>query len=166
MLSLAVAKLPEGPGWTYEIKFDGYRALGLKTDGRVQLLSRNGRGFTARFASIARALEALPDETMIDGEIVAYDADGRPSFNVLQNHLREKPELHFFAFDVLLLRGKDLKQEPLDERRDLLRRKVMPHLPESIRYLRVSQGVDRRTARSGTRAGPRRHCREAARQQI
>jgi bifunctional non-homologous end joining protein LigD len=85
MLSLAVAKLPEGPEWAYEVKFDGYRALGLKTDGRVQLLSRNRRNFTTRFASIARALEALPDDAVIDGEIVAYDSDGRPSFNVLQN---------------------------------------------------------------------------------
>ena len=63
MLSLAVATLPEGPEWLYEVKFDGYRALGLKTDGRAQVFSRNGRNFTARFASIARALEALPNET-------------------------------------------------------------------------------------------------------
>jgi ATP-dependent DNA ligase len=56
MLSLAVAELPEGPNWTYELKFDGYRALGLKTNGRVQLLFRKGKDFTERFASIARAL--------------------------------------------------------------------------------------------------------------
>ena len=54
MLALAVTKLPEGPAWAYELKFDGYRSLGLKTDGRVRLLSRNGKDFTKRFASIAR----------------------------------------------------------------------------------------------------------------
>ena len=134
MLSLAVAKLPEGPEWTYELKFDGYRALGLKSDGRVQLLSRNRKNFTERFASIARALESLPDETVIDGEIVAYGADGRPSFNVLQNRLSDKPQLHFYAFDLLALRGEDLTEEPLEKRRELLRRKVMPLLPDSIRY--------------------------------
>jgi hypothetical protein len=82
MLALAVTKLPEGPAWAYELKFDGYRALGLKASGRVRILSRNGKDFTKRFASIASALEALPDETMIDGEVIAYGADGRPSFNV------------------------------------------------------------------------------------
>ena len=134
MLSLAVAKLPEGPEWIYEVKFDGYRAMGVKLDGRAQLLSRNGKNFTARFASISRALEALPDGTVMDGEIVAYDAAGRPSFNVLQNHLSDQPELHLYAFDLLALQGRDLTSEPLEKRREQLRRKVMPLLPESIRY--------------------------------
>jgi bifunctional non-homologous end joining protein LigD len=62
MLSVAVTKLPEGPSWTYELKFDGYRALGVKANGQVRLLSRNGKDFTKRFTSIAHALEALPDE--------------------------------------------------------------------------------------------------------
>ncbi len=76
MLSLPMAKLPEGPVWSYELKFDGYRALGLKANDRIQLLSRNGKDFTKRFTLIARALEKLPDETVIDGEIVAFDAAG------------------------------------------------------------------------------------------
>ena len=82
----------------------------------------------------ARALEALPDETLIDGEIIAYDTDGRPSFNVLQNHRGSGPELHLYAFDLLTLRGEALTQEPLEGRRELLRTKVMPLLPDSIRY--------------------------------
>jgi ATP-dependent DNA ligase len=85
MLAAAVTKLPEGPAWTYELKFDGYRALGVKANGTVRLLSRNGKDFSKRFASIARAIEALPDDTVIDGEVIAYGSDGRPSFNVLQN---------------------------------------------------------------------------------
>jgi bifunctional non-homologous end joining protein LigD len=134
MLALAVTKLPEGPAWSYELKFDGYRALGLKTNGKVRLLSRNGKDFTKRFASIAHALEALPDETVIDGEIVAYGADGRPSFNVLQNHRGAGPELHLYAFDLLTLRSRDLTREPLEVRRQILRAEVMSLLPDFIRY--------------------------------
>jgi ATP-dependent DNA ligase len=58
-----------------------------------------------RFVSIARALEALPDNTVIDGEIVAYGTYGRPSFNVLQNHRGAAPELHLYVFDLLTLRA-------------------------------------------------------------
>jgi bifunctional non-homologous end joining protein LigD len=71
---------------------------------------------------------------VIDGEIVAYGADGRPSFNVLQNHRGAGPELHFYAFDLLTLRGEGLTQEPLERRREILRAEVMPLLPGSIRY--------------------------------
>src|ERR1700720_3209137 len=129
MLALAATKLPVGPAWSYELKFDGYRAIAVRANGRVRLLSRNGKDFTKRFASIARALEALPDDTVIDGEIVAYSDDGRPSFNVLQNHRGAGPELHLYAFDLLTLRGTDLTREPLEERREILRAEVMPLLP-------------------------------------
>jgi DNA ligase D-like protein (predicted ligase) len=139
MLSLPVAKLPEGPAWSYELKFDGYRALCAKAAGQIQLLSRNGKNFTQRFTSIARALEKLPDETVIDGEIVAFDSEGRPSFNVLQNHHSRDTELQFYVFDLLILRGKDLTQQPLEKRRELLRTKVMPGLPDSIRYSETLQ---------------------------
>jgi bifunctional non-homologous end joining protein LigD len=91
ILALAVTKLPEGPAGSYELKFDGYRALGLKANGRVRLLSRYGKDFTERFASIKHALKRLPDDTVVDGEIVAYGEDGRPSFNVLQNHRAPGP---------------------------------------------------------------------------
>src|SRR6267154_4762828 len=94
MLSLAVAKLPEGAAWSYELKFDGYRAIGLKAGGRIHVLSRNGKDFPKRFASMAHSLEPLPDDTVIDGEVIAYDVDGRLSFNILQNHRGAEPELH------------------------------------------------------------------------
>jgi bifunctional non-homologous end joining protein LigD len=141
MLALAVTKLPEGHAWSYELKFDGYRALGVNAIGRVRLLSRNGKDFTARFSSIAKALEGLPNDTVIDGEIVAYGADGRPSFNVLQNHRGAGPELNLYAFDLLMLRGRDLMREPLERRRELLRTKVIPLLPDSIRYSETLEAI-------------------------
>ena len=134
MLAVAVTKLPEGPAWSYELKFDGYRAIGVKAAGQVRLFSRNGKDFTRRFASVARALEALPNDTVVDGEIIAYDTDGRPSFNALQNRRTTAPALHLYAFDLLTLSGESLTREPLERRRELLRTKVMPLMPDSIRY--------------------------------
>src|ERR1700722_4825006 len=85
MLLLPAETLPQGPGWTYELKLDGFRAIGLKTGGTVRLRSRNDKDFNRKYPAIAKALAALPDETVVDGEVVALEPDGRPSFNVLQN---------------------------------------------------------------------------------
>ena len=63
MLLLSAGKLPQGPDWLYEIKLDGYRALAIKTGGRVQLRSRNDNDFSARYAPITAAVRGLPDET-------------------------------------------------------------------------------------------------------
>lgn len=139
MLCLGVSDLPEGSEWEYELKLDGYRVMGLKTNGRIILLSRNGKDFTRRFQPIASALEALPDETVIDGEVVALDATGRPSFNLLQNYASSEYTLVFYAFDLPMLAGKDLMREPLKVRRDLLRTKLMSHLAEPIRFSETLQ---------------------------
>ena len=86
MLLLRTEALPEGPDWIYELKLDGYRALGIKTEAQVQLRSRNDNDFSSRYPAIVRALASLPDDTVIDGEVIAVDEAGRPSFNILQNY--------------------------------------------------------------------------------
>jgi DNA ligase D-like protein (predicted ligase) len=134
MQCLAVAKLPEGPDWEYEVKFDGYRALGIKSGGRARLISRNGNDFSARYPSLPHALSKLPDETIIDGELVALDETDRPSFNVLQNYNHARTPLQFYAFDLLQLAGKNLCGYTLEERRQLLHAELMPHMPEEIRF--------------------------------
>jgi bifunctional non-homologous end joining protein LigD len=134
MLLLRTEKLPEGPDWLYELKFDGYRALAIKSGGRVRLRSRNDNDFTARYSGIADALSGLPDETVIDGEVVALDADGKPSFNMLQNYGSAGAPLHFYVFDLLVLNGKDVMAEPLVKRRELLEKRVLPKLSEPVRY--------------------------------
>jgi len=134
MLLLRTEKLPEGPEWLVELKLDGYRALAIKHRGKVELRSRNDKDFSVRYAGIAKALASMPDETVIDGEIVALDEQGRPSFNVLQNHVSAGAPLHFFIFDLLVLKGKDVMGEPLEARRKLLEKRVFPKMSEPIRY--------------------------------
>jgi bifunctional non-homologous end joining protein LigD len=73
MLLLRSSELPDDDGWLKELKLDGYRALAIKTEGKVELRSRNDNDFGVRYAAIAKALAKLPDETVIDGEIVALD---------------------------------------------------------------------------------------------
>jgi ATP-dependent DNA ligase len=131
---------------TEELKFDGYRALAIKTGGRLQLRSRNDKDFGARYPGILKALTPMPDETVIDGEVVALDPEGRPSFNLLQNYGSAGASLHFFVFDILILKGEDVMSEPLVKRRQLLEKHVLPKLDEPIRLLahlrRQPQGSD------------------------
>src|ERR1700724_2231249 len=111
MLFLAVEKLPEGPAWQYEVKLDGYRAIGVRTEAGAELWSRNKKDFSRRFTNVARALEALPIETVLDGEIVAVNGDGQPSFNSLQNFRGVAAAILFYAFDAPLIAGADLRSK-------------------------------------------------------
>src|SRR6266850_755387 len=134
MLLLRKDKLPEGAEWLYEIKLDGYRALAVKSGGKLQLRSRNDNDFSARYPDITAALRSLPDETVIDGEVVALDEEGRPSFNLLQNYGSSKTPLIYYVFDVLILAGRDVMHETLDARRVLLEKHALPTLDEPVRY--------------------------------
>jgi len=120
MECLAVPKLRDGPQWVYEIKLDGYRALGIRSDRGVRLLSRRNNSFNRQYPLIVEALSELPEETVVDGEIVALDPSGFPNFNLLQNYRSEASRIHFFIFDLLVYKGRDLTRVPLIERRELL----------------------------------------------
>jgi ATP-dependent DNA ligase len=133
MLCLAVEKLPEGPAWQYEVKLDGYRAIGVRTKAGVELWSRNKRDFSPRFPNVARALEALPVETVLDGEIVAVNGDGLPSFSSLQNFGNDAAAILFYAFDAPVLAGADLRNKPLATRREMLR-ELISKLSDTIRF--------------------------------
>jgi len=134
MLLLRTEKLPESADYQFELKFDGYRALAIKGGGKVQLRSRNDNDFNARYPGIVKALAPLPDDTVIDGEVVALDPEGKPSFNLLQNHGSSGAPLHFFIFDLLVLKGKDVMGKSLTERRELLEKHIFPKMEEPIRY--------------------------------
>jgi DNA ligase D-like protein (predicted ligase) len=119
MYAQAVTELPNGDLWTYEAKLDGYRCLAAKHSNEVVLWSRRGNGFTTRFRDIARACEKLPPDTLIDGEVVAIDENGKLSFNALQ-HSRSGTHVQFYAFDLLVYRGRNIIRLPLETRRELL----------------------------------------------
>jgi bifunctional non-homologous end joining protein LigD len=130
MLLLRTEKLPEGDGWQYEVKFDGYRALAIKSGGQVRLRSRNDKDFTKRYPGVVAALSEMPNETVIDGEVVALDAAGKPAFSLLQDG---GTNVHYYVFDVLVLSGQDVTGEPLIKRRHLLETHVLPTLTEPVR---------------------------------
>src|SRR5215471_10816773 len=121
MLLLPASSLPEGSTWLYELKLDGYRAIAFKSEGKAHLRSRNDNDFTRKYPAVAEALAELPDETVVDGEIVALDESGRPSFNLLQNYGSSNSAVVYYVFDVLILSGRYVMSEPLAKRRSLLR---------------------------------------------
>jgi DNA ligase D-like protein (predicted ligase) len=141
MLLLKSETLPDDANrWVYELKLDGYRALAFKTGGRLQLRSRNDNDFTRRYPAVVRGLEQLPDDTVVDGEVVAFDPEGRPSFTLLQNYGSDETPLAYFVFDVLMLGGRDLRREPLSTRLNLLETEVLPHLQDPARYMAPLEG--------------------------
>lgn len=134
MLLLRTDSLPSGEQWCYELKLDGYRAIAFKRNGAVHLRSRNDNDFNFRYPRVVEALARLSDDTVIDGEIVAFDQDGRPSFNTLQNQGSAAVSVAYYVFDVMVLAGQDVTGEPLRKRRELLEKKVLPKLKEPVRY--------------------------------
>ena len=136
MLLLRTEALPDDPErWAYQLKFDGYRAIAFKTGGGVQLRSRNDHDFGLRHPEVAKGLAGIPDETVIDGELVAIDAQGRPSFNALQNFDSSTTAVLYYVFDVMVLGGRDVKAETLDVRQALLERRVVPRLADPVRWM-------------------------------
>ena len=134
MLLLRTEMLPDdAERWEYQLKFDGYRGIAFKAGGILHLRSRNDNDFTSRYPAIVQGLAKLPNETVIDGELVAIDGDGRPSFNALQNSDARTP-VQYYVFDVMVLSGRDVTGETLETRRQLLEQKVVPMLTEPVRY--------------------------------
>jgi bifunctional non-homologous end joining protein LigD len=143
MLATSADMLPEGPAWTYEVKWDGYRALAVKDRASVRLVSRNQKDLTGDYPSVVAAVAALRvPRVVLDGEIVALEADGRPSFQSLQHRATSGLALVFYAFDVLEVGGESLLAESLDARRrrlglvtlgsDVLLSEPLPGAPTQI----------------------------------
>jgi bifunctional non-homologous end joining protein LigD len=143
MLATLGSTVPSGSDWLYEVKWDGYRALCFIEGGKVRMVSRRGTKLDKQFAAVAQSLgqSVKADTAVIDGEVVALDDNGNPSFQRLQNLTGfgtkpavkgALPVLNFFAFDLLYLNGYDLRKAALIDRRQLLISILLPS--DVVRY--------------------------------
>jgi bifunctional non-homologous end joining protein LigD len=135
-LASPVDQPPEGKHWIHEVKHDGYRSQVVIERGQVRVFSRNGHDWSDRYAGIVRAASKLPCQTaIIDGEAIVQDGDGRSDFESLQSAMRSRPHsIILYAFDLLHLDGKDLRQEKLSERRALLKGPVGDDAESRIQF--------------------------------
>ena len=115
-----VTSLPAGERWTFEIKLDGYRCIAVKCAKEVTLFSRHQKVLNRRFSSVAESLASLEGDFVLDGELVALDSQGRPSFQLMQNSRSQSLPIYYYAFDLLHRNGELLVNLPLSRRRELL----------------------------------------------
>ncbi|AMR30941.1 DNA ligase [Mucilaginibacter sp. PAMC 26640] len=137
MLATLVDKPFDDPDWLYEIKWDGYRALGFINKGEVQLLSRNNKSFNEKYYPITQLLESWKINAVIDGEILVLNDKGVSNFGALQNWRSEADgELMLYVFDILWYDGKNLMDLPLTQRQAILK-EVLPTNDDRIRMSQV-----------------------------
>jgi len=134
-LATLVKEAPDGSDWLHEIKLDGYRMHARLDAGRVQILTRRGNDWTAKYPAIAKALAGLPARNAyLDGELCGVLPDGKTAFNLIQNATDTgQGSLVFFLFDLLFLDGEDLIASPLVERKARLTA-LLTGAPEWLRY--------------------------------
>ncbi|SOC80472.1 bifunctional non-homologous end joining protein LigD [Salinimicrobium sediminis] len=121
MLATKAPEIFNKANWIYELKWDGYRAIANIQQGKVDLYSRNGISFKAKFKEIYEQLKNIPHDVILDGEIVALDKEGKPEFQKLQNYQNDPSgELRYYVFDLLYLNGHNIMDQPLTERKSLL----------------------------------------------
>ncbi len=126
MLATLVDEPFDREGWSFEVKWDGFRSIAEIKGGKVRLLSRNGKLQNARFPTVAEAVSGLPVDAVLDGEIVSVDEKGRPDFQALQNSIRTgEGRILYYVFDILQADGYDLRPLPLKRRQQILA-KVLP----------------------------------------
>ena len=141
-----VDELPEGERWLYELKFDGYRAIAIKNGARVELRSRNNKSLNRQYPEIVESLERLTSKSFVmDGEVVALDSKGVPSFQRLQNMGWKETvrPIYLYVFDLLNYDRRELCSLDLDSRKEILN-SIMHEPPDRIHFSR-SLDADRKT---------------------
>ena len=155
MLATLVKAPPHGDDWMHEVKYDGYRMLCRIENGKARVQSRNGKDWTAQVSGLARDAARLDVESAwIDGELCAIDAQGRSSFQALQNAFEgtAAASLVYFAFDLLYLDGRDLRELPLQRRKALLKA-VLERSKTQIRYSPDVRGAGAQVFKQSCPAG-------------
>jgi len=133
-LATLVGEVPSGNSWIHEIKYDGYRLLLAVGDGVATAWTRNGKDWSDKFKTLVNAASKLPPGCLIDGEAVALDEDGKPSFQLLQSTLKGgSANLAFYAFDLLIDRGEDIRKKSNIERKERLAA-LLEGVPPPILY--------------------------------
>lgn len=139
MLATLVDKPFDQSGWKYEVKWDGYRALGFINKGKIAIKSRNDKSFNDKFYPITQSLSTWDIAAVVDGEIVVLKDNGISDFGALQNWRSETDgALYYYIFDILWLHGKNLTDLPLSDRRKILEEQKLP--AENIRISNVFEG--------------------------
>jgi bifunctional non-homologous end joining protein LigD len=134
-LATLVDAVPTGADWIHEYKYDGYRLLIATGDGAATAWTRNGKDWSDKFRGLVKAASSLPAGCLVDGEAVALNAKGKPDFQLLQSTLKESKgaNLAFYAFDLLVDRGKDIRKLPNLERKERLAA-LLKSVPPPIIY--------------------------------
>jgi bifunctional non-homologous end joining protein LigD len=144
MLAESISEPFDGAEWLFEIKWDGYRAIAFLEGGKVRLVSRNQNDLTARYPELKDMARLIKAKTAIlDGEVVALDAEGKASFSLMQQRTGFRPGGHraagnanvpvlYYAFDLLYLDGYDWRRLPLEERKRKLASLVVSE--DAVRY--------------------------------
>lgn len=129
--------IPQGNDWLFELKYDGYRIISFIEKNTARLVSRNNKDYTNQFRDIANSLINIANgkALVLDGELTVSDANGKISFQALQNYLSktDKQNLIYFVFDILALNGRDLRNLPLIERKNILN-DIMKNNPQNLYY--------------------------------
>jgi bifunctional non-homologous end joining protein LigD len=143
MLATSVEKAFDDSDWLFEVKWDGYRALAFMNKQKVLLQSRNEHSYNQKFHPIYEALQAWNIDAVVDGEIVAVNAQDKPDFGKLQRwqSLEEGP-LYYYVFDLLWLHGKDLRTLPLTQRQALLKAHIPPKGPIRMGISVAEKGIE------------------------
>ena len=128
LLPTLVEKPPEGDDWIHEVKFDGYRSQIVIDEDGTRIFTRRGLDWTAKYRDLAEAAKALDVESaIIDGEIIVLNEAGLSDFSELRKAItRRQHDLYFVAFDLLHLNGHDLRDMPLEDRREILAGMIEP----------------------------------------
>ncbi|SEB21341.1 DNA ligase D [Variovorax sp. YR216] len=157
LATLATAPPARADDWLYELKFDGYRLLTrIDEKGRVQCITRNGHDWTSKLPALAKALAKLPvRSTWLDGEIVVDDEHGAPDFQALQNAFDRgsTSSIVYWLFDAPFLDGRDLRDVPVEQRRDLLAAMLARAPDPSLRFSEAFEASPRDLLASSARIG-------------